>query len=272
MPSNQVTQLAVVPWNSDASYPPGGQLSPDGRYVAFDVAGGHVDVLDVSTNKQTRLLTGDFSGCSTGYQHCFGYADPRWSPDGSLLVVGKGFYEGGYDVVIDPHATSPIEIALGGDSSWSSSSDAVCYGVGTFESSPAWGTALMLARRPAWIEQQIIAIDTDPLTSPFSVPLNCGWLSATKLVYATRTETFIPGTGWTGKDELFEIGTDGSGKKRLLLLNENEFRDMMPISQSTVLIRLAEASSQPRLLDVEQGTMKPILRSGDIPVAINHYW
>jgi hypothetical protein len=77
-------------------------VSPDGRYAAL-VEGGDITLADLSTGERRTLFESNEPSCKeTDAVSCFYYNQPRWSPDGSLLAVGRSGWEWWGQFIVDP--------------------------------------------------------------------------------------------------------------------------------------------------------------------------
>ena len=109
------------------NFPSGASVSPNGEHVAYSDTEGLV-LLDLASGERTRLLS---NGDCTGFQTCVGYYVPKWSPTGGLLKVTEVFYEGAFDIIINPFESpvSVIDIQQGGlYSVWSPDGERLCMG------------------------------------------------------------------------------------------------------------------------------------------------
>jgi hypothetical protein len=82
-------------------------VSPDGRYVAYTDANG-IELQDVALQQRRTLLANgvcDRDGRGVG---CFMVSHPVWSPDGSSVLVTKGFYESAVGVLMEDPLGTPM--------------------------------------------------------------------------------------------------------------------------------------------------------------------
>ena len=82
--------------------PPQPEWSPEETHIAFHDARG-VWIVPADGSQPPRLVAQSQSNPETaGPSGVRVYFDPRWSPDGSRLLIGVGFYEGSILAVLDP--------------------------------------------------------------------------------------------------------------------------------------------------------------------------
>lgn len=99
MDGSDQRQLATLQFEYN---PPQPAWSPDGTHVAFHDARG-VWIVPADGSQPPRLVAQSQSNLETaGPSGVRVYFDPRWSPDGSRLLIGVGFYEGSILAVLDP--------------------------------------------------------------------------------------------------------------------------------------------------------------------------
>ena len=275
----------VFSFQSRTAYEAFASVSPDGRYATFtDTQNQSVKLFDMQTGETRLLLQGNASACELGAGGCFGYRSSRWSPDGRLLQVNKGFYEGSRPVVIDPFAADIEEIEAGtaqsvwGDG-WGPQSDAFC---GTHSYG---GTGLYLARAPSWemrdlVPEYNVAGTPAPRTERYIRA--CDWLNANVVAFATATAA-IPGQYPAIPDWWLEVSVldlDGQGPETVTTIDvDGQLSDLdilvLPGVDSVLIEYFRDPAgageffaSQPELIDLTSGELSPILQEGDWVVGV----
>lgn len=77
-------------------------VSPDGQYAAL-VEARDIVLADLATGERRTLFKSNHPECEeTDIVHCFSYSRPHWSPDGSLLAVGRSQWEAWGEFIVDP--------------------------------------------------------------------------------------------------------------------------------------------------------------------------
>jgi len=161
-------------------------VSPDGRYVSF-VEVDSLWLFNMQTQERTLLLQGNAPACEGGNAgKCVNYATSQWSPNGRLLLVQKGFYEGAHFVLADPFAEQP-QIAefdqLSGAhiSGWAPGSEAFCIG-GQYGAP----SSLYVARGPEWSARQFFSEFEQPGQAPADLSVaGCTWPSSSRVAALT---------------------------------------------------------------------------------------
>ncbi len=210
LPDGTAERIAhISPWFSRTAT---GDLSPDGRYIAYTDQYG-IEILDLQT-QEFRLAAasgGDKDKCNNpvpgqpgGLGACTAFNSPQWSPNGKLLSVAKGYYEGGDHWVFDPFTpgSSPIPAGHCCGGQWSPTSDAVC----------SWGdyggyTPLFVTRGPSWIEETH-GQTSDDYQDPDRLQVEgCSWLDDHRVavVVIPNTSYPTPPSSWT---EIIDLTTD----------------------------------------------------------------
>jgi len=91
----EVLSFNSRPWS-------GAAVSPDGRYAAI-TEGGDITLADLATGERRTLFESNWPSCKeTDEVSCFNYNQPHWSPDGSLLAVGRSGWEWWGQFIVDP--------------------------------------------------------------------------------------------------------------------------------------------------------------------------
>lgn len=253
-------------------------VSPDGRYLAYADAEG-LEMFDTTTGETRRLFSrGDVDACTAGdLGECFGYAAADWSPDGSLLLVTRTFYEGASATVVDPLGEPPtefIETNLGDglprSANWSPSGASIC----------AWGryaeyTGLYLASAPDWTYRNVLPEYEDPeLNDKGRMLLDCEWLDETTVAFIDVQQ--IP----SELGELLVLDTTTEEKSEIVVF-EKEYRCctgsllVAPSENAAIAQFILPADdgrtfywAQPLLVRLDSEGVQPILDDGDYVVTI----
>ena len=258
------------------------QVSPGGdriAYIDFD----SVYLLDLVTAEKRLLLQGNAIACdapATGGRPagtCFLYRNPQWSPDGELLVVQKGFYEGAVMVLIDPD--DPVEQEVGDReldgayiAEWSPDSRALCI-IGRY----AAPSAFYVARAPDWamtgyLEDELESAPTPGFDPSAGSASGCAWPSSDRLLvsiansengYPTRIGDLDPDDATFSE---FEFVSDDEGYSRELIGAPGQ---RLAVTQA--FVAGGEYYKDPGPLhqvDADTGAIAPILQPGDWAVAV----
>jgi hypothetical protein len=252
------------------------QVSPGGDRIAY-VDYDSVYLLELATGAKRLLLQGNAAACdSASIGQCFLYRSPQWSPDGELIVVQKGFYEGAIMAIIDPD--DPVEQEIGdGELSgayiaeWSPDSRALCV-LGQY----AAPSAFYVARAPDWNVTAYMKDELEPTTGPGAGPSSisasgCAWPSSDRLIVSltagefgdpARIGVLDPNDGsfsafeFASDDELYSRELIGAPGQRLAITQAfvagGEFKEAGPLHQ----------------VDADTGAIAPILQPGDWAVAV----
>jgi len=174
-------------------------VTSDGRYVALSHIDG-IDVLDVVSGERRRIVTSNWPACEHGAGGCFGYDFPSWSPDGSLLLLMKRFWEGGVPVVLDPFAEPPqvhVEASPGDPvptvGEWSRDSAAFC-GYGRYGAP----SGLYLASAPDWQPRNLLPdYETSSIGPPPRTERSvgaCDWLDSDRIAFIAYVDDYPAGS------------------------------------------------------------------------------
>jgi hypothetical protein len=172
----------VFTFNGRYDFDGSASVSPDGSYVSFtDV--DSVWLFNMQTQERTLLLQGNAPACEGGNAgKCFIYGTSQWSPDGRLLLVQKGFYEGAHFILANPFAEQPQilefdQMSGAHISSWAPDGGAICMG-GQY----GGPTSLYLAQGPDWSAHQFFPEfeETGQTSAAFSAA-GCAWPSVSRV-------------------------------------------------------------------------------------------
>lgn len=254
-------------------------VTSDGRYVAFSHAEG-IDLLGLATGERRRIVTSSWAPCEEGYRGCFGYDLPSWSPDGSLLLVVKGFWEGGVPVVLDFFAEPPqvhVEASPADRvptvAEWSSDSATFC-GHGRY----GGASGLYLASAPDW--QPTNLLPRYEAADPEGVPLDgqtvtdCDWLDERRIVYSSSYLDMPPRSEIAIYDlAIDEVTLVASFNDDELLFTRHIVADPAGQFVITQFVRPLRPEkphepSQPVMVDVSTGALASALEPGDWVVAV----
>jgi hypothetical protein len=257
----------------------GASVSPDGRYIAYVDTEG-LAMLDARAD-ETRdlLLAGDREACVSGEDltECAYYAGSDWSPDGRLLLVTKGFYEGASVTIVDPFSDPPVELIethlgdrLPSSGNWSPSGESICaYG------QYAEYTSLYIASTPGWTYRNVIpAYEDQILNDRGRMLLDCEWLNETTVAFVNVQQT----PSELGELLVLDTTTEES---REVVVFEDEYRccngsltlarsQGVAIAQFLLLAddRRSFYWAQPLLVRLDGGTVQPLLGDGDYVVTV----
>jgi len=261
-------------WDAYAS------VSPDGRYAAYTEIDS-IGLLDTETGQTRRLLTGNAAACDPpgGAGRCFVYRGSMWSPDGQLMVVTKGFYEGSSPALIDPFASAIEEREIGptlplAPAAWSPESEAICaihsYGE----------TGLYLARAPDWQIQDLVPeynVAGTPAPRTERRVADCDWLSPERIAFATAVADIPAGypaiPEWSVEVSVFDLA-QGKPSNVAVILDGIQMADPSVFALTgghLVLIQYMVDRSgsgdfvagQPQMIDTTTSARRPVLQPGD---------
>lgn len=265
-------------------------VSPDGGYVAYTDSDS-LRLLDLGSGEDRLLLQGNGAACDQpGLGGCFVYTTERWSPDGKLLLVQKGYYEGSRPVVVDPFAAVPGEVPAEGTPAgvnesvgphtWSPNSGAFC-GVNNYD-----GTGLFVASAPAWQLVDLVPeyeLPTGPPGGPERYIRSCDWLDGDAIAFATLVAEY-PDTSTRLPPSIFSIEVSvhrlPARETETVATIESDQALHSPtlfaLSRDTVLVAYfagpmstgKTTPAKPEIVNLETGDRTPVLSDGDWVVAV----
>ncbi len=236
-------------------------VSPDGGLAAISHAEG-IDLIDLAAESQRRLLTnGRDCPPEESTDQCFGYRPALWSPDGRLLLVGKGFFEGGTLVVVDPFQDEAQDLVEGQGPSggaWSPASDSLCS-YGQYGNPPG---GLYLSQAPNWQDRRDALAGNDQFDSSTAFVQECIWLDGERIAF-TSQDTFGGASGVFS----YNLTTDEVVQVYSI---EGECHDIVavPGTPSVVYQPCFNPDVRPQMVNVEDGTRIPVLQAGDWVAAV----
>jgi hypothetical protein len=256
-PGKTTTVATIEPLGSF----PSGTLSPDGRRTAlFDHDG--LDVIDAETGSRQRLLTHDLSACEdVRLGDCRIYTPRGWSPDGQMLLVDVGFYEGGTTALVDLRQQPPKEIesttiTLG--SAWSPPSDAFC----TTGAAIPQTRGLFIAKAPEWEPQNVLEQRV----------YSCVWVDD------HRIAVVVPGSeqvnGFPQPTSAIGVFDTSTGQLSVLTEFGRPSLELVDLSNGhDVIFTTAGPDGRPQRVGLADGSRAPLLQPGDrllgvVPAAI----
>jgi hypothetical protein len=254
---------------------PYAEVSPDGRRVVY-IDGDSLSLLDRTSAQTRRLLEGHAEACEGGQDipRCFVYRTAQWSPDGSLLVVEKGFWEGSTMVIVDPN--TPEEIPIGDEffigpyfAAWSPDSRTVCL-LGKYASP----SAFYVARAPEWAVSAYLQNELEPTPGPNTgeteTASGCAWASADRLAVSTTS-------GYDGRSRVgtLELASGILTQFELVVNDQPGSRELVGAPGQRLAVTQAlvadGGSGQPSAIhqvDTQTGALAPILQPRDWVVAV----
>ncbi len=230
-------------------------VSPDGRFIAFLHIDG-TDLLEVATMERRGLLPG---GCQSG--GCHGYAPLSWSPDGTLLMAGEFYPDGGYAGIVDPLEDSPEFISAhgGGHGEWSPLGDTVCT-TGLY----GQPSGLFLSHAPTWQDTRDALEGNPHFDTRIAYIDDCVWLDENRIAF-TSQDTFGGASGVFSydltTDEVVQVYSIEGGCHDIVA---------MPGVLSVVYqpCTTRQRDTRPEIVNLQDGSHTPVLQPGDWVVAV----
>jgi hypothetical protein len=265
-------------------------VSPDGRYVAY-ADSDSLRLMGLASGEDRLLLQGNGAGCD-GHDigGCFVYTTARWSPDGRLLLVQKGYYEGSRPVIVEPFAAAPTEVPAEGaprgvnesvgPHAWSPGSESFC-GVNSYD-----GTGLFVGSAPDWQLVDLVPeyeLPTGPPGDPQRYIRSCDWLSADAIAFTTLVAEYdSPLTRSAPSIFSIEVSIHRLPTRETEIVATIESEQLLQtpalfaLSDGTVLLSYfagpittgKTTPAQPEIVDLETGERSPVLSEGDWIVAV----
>ncbi len=264
-------------------------VSPNGKFIAYtDVDSLHL--FDIARGESRLLLRGDGAACDgTSIKGCFVYYGSKWSPDGAVLLVDKGLYEGSKPVLVDPFADEPGEIEARTTESlwgraWSPDSASFC---GTHSYG---GTGLYVAVSEGWdmpnlLPEYVLPDPAKPLLAPRTERYiqSCDWLDSDTIAFATGAVEF-PGDRPSVTLQSLEVSVHSPSHAATRTIAKIAVDDQLtapylhfiPNSQSVIVGYLhgpfgdydSATPARPIIVNVKTGERTPTLAAGDRVVAV----
>jgi len=268
--------LAIGSALSDFAQPPSASLSTDGRYIAMVDSEG-ITVLNLASGERTRVLSNDVKGCRAGpISRCYSYHAPVWSPDGKLLLVTKGGYEGSVVVVAGPPMEGEIAVlpqpSAGG---WSPANDAAC----TFFGPPGlYGPGgIYLYSAPDWESRTLLA-EYEASPDPggdynYRSVSQCQWLDDQRIVFATA----VARPRQPGEEVRYTLSLYHLAAGQATPLTEFPVHppqtwvpppQIFPVSGTDTIVVNDFSANRSLLLSIADGSSSPILQAGDLVVGV----
>lgn len=248
-------------------------VSPDGRYIAFAHATG-LAIFDLASGRKTEVLSGgDSSACLANViAQCFSYYPAAWSPDGRLLLVTKGLYEGAFVTVIDPFGEPPARLVEGwrqfpSSGTWSPGGDAVCA-FGRY----ADVSGLYVLNAPEWEPTILNPEFEDQAANPEGrMVVGCDWIDRGTVAFLGIRQT----PSMRGELSLLDTQT---GKSTPVATVEEEIGccmgnltmvpgESLAIAQFTKNLDGGSQWTRPAITDLATGAVTHVLGDGDFVAA-----
>ena len=248
-------------------------ISPDGRYLVH-TGPVSLDMYDFTTGSSVTLFeSGSRLDCLANViEECYRSIDPDWSPDGRLLKVVHGVYEGGWSEVVDPFVSPPSVLTTGDreyplQAFWSPAGDAACaYG--------QYGdlSGLYLLESPDWEARNLFPEFEDYTVNPEGRGVvDCDWMSNDQLAYLTVRQTprnegeIYVFDRKSGTSTLIATLPDATSccTGNLTVTPDGQ----LAVTQFLVFEGTTSKWSRPFVIDIETGAGVHVLEQGDVVVA-----
>jgi hypothetical protein len=264
LPDGSPARTAFIrPWSENRAT---GALSPDGRYIAYTDRYG-LELLDLQTYEFRLIATGgDRDACwsYTNIGACKAFDSPKWSPDGKLISVSVGYWEGGEHFIVDPFTPGSRPILAGNSSGghWSPSSQAICsYG--------EYGgpSALFISQAPDWIRKGYPQTEAGADTALWSVD-TCAWLDNDRVAMSVNSWAGPPPDRPSSYLGLFTLADGTVRKINYAPSSDYSMYVVGAPTRDLILVQLYEYSGtqlphQPTAINVTTGEQYSLLHEGD---------
>jgi hypothetical protein len=259
-------------------------VSPGARHIAY-TNGDSLYLFALDTGESRLLLAGNGAACDgMSIGGCEVYLRSRWSPNGALLLVDKGYYEGSRPFIVDPFAAQTTEVETVASASvwgraWSPDSASFC-GTDSYG-----GTGLYVGSAPSWDARDLLpeyALPSGPPARARTANQACDWVDPRIIAFATIVSRFddpaqrsaptifslevsVHRLSPTSTETVATI-EDGGFLAAPSLLVLPDSRLLLGYLRGTEVTGLSP--SRPEIIDLTTGEREPILNEGDWVVAV----